>query len=195
MPFGSEKAFQDMGQDGLLAKSLYEYEGAKLAHMKVCRVLGDNASELWLWLTSANLSRGAQGIVEVELVRLQLGWQQRRGACVFIRNWELGVLFVPENERDCMYAAQRLPAEESTGDCTHSRSFSIPFSLSPKPYRNILYDGQQGGWSDAIPYTTSELFFDGTLQGRSKIYLPWLDNHSSAYDDDESVEFVLAEGC
>ena len=196
--FGSEKAFQDMGQDGLLAKSLYEYEGAKLAHMKVyCRVLGDNASELgWLWLTSANLSRGAQGIVEVESWSdcSSVGSSDEARACS-IRNWELGVLFVPENERDCMYAAQRLPAEESTGDCTHSRSFSIPFSLSPKPYRNILYDGQQGGWSDAIPYTTSELFFDGTTQGRSKIYLPWLDDHSSAYDDDESVEFVLAEGC
>ena len=184
--FASAGAWQDMGMDGMLSRSFHMYESPSkmLAHMKVyARVIGGDGDHLqlgWLWLTSANLSRGAQGFID------------ERGDFA-VRNWELGVLFVPEgNSR--LFAAEPSGLMSSYSSCNIENSdtfFPVPFHLAPAPFRD-----PGGSWPrERKPYVSNGSLFGNRSDSAPRGSLPWDDDSdNSSDDDDDGFGFVVVEG-
>jgi len=74
----------------------------------------------WFLLTSANLSKAAWG----EL--------QKSETQVMIRNYEIGVLFLPENtENNKKFVVGTHPKYEPSSNSLH---FPVPYQLPPSPY-------------------------------------------------------------
>ncbi|CAF1632803.1 unnamed protein product, partial [Didymodactylos carnosus] len=106
-------------------------------HIKTyLRTSNDYKQLLWFLVTSANLSKAAWGSLEKDNTQL------------FIRSYEIGVLFLPKN-----FSCSSFPIL----DDKISDSFPIPYDLPP-----TKYEAKDKPWIVDIPYTSQRDSHDCT---------------------------------
>lgn len=106
-------------------------------HIKTyARVSADGKWLAWFLLTSANMSKAAWGSLE------------KNGSQLFIRSYELGVLFLPQNFDVRMFTIGKSLSDENeeVAECD-SLPFPFPFDLPP-----LAYEKDDQPWICDIPY-------------------------------------------
>lgn len=88
-------------------------------HIKTYARYAPDRSLAWALLTSSNLSQAAWGALE------------KNGSQLYIKSYEVGVLFLPSLAPGGKLCAAPRGAEDRVGDAT---VVPLPFSIPPKPY-------------------------------------------------------------
>ncbi|XP_056402112.1 tyrosyl-DNA phosphodiesterase 1 isoform X2 [Hyla sarda] len=140
LPYGLQTAQKQPWLHTFFHKWKAETSGRSRAmpHIKTYMRMSPDCRELaWFLVTSANLSKAAWGSLE------------KSGTQLFIRSYELGVLFLPSAfDRPSGTFHVKLNVYAKKGDSTGS--FPVPFDLPPE-----RYTGKDRPWIWNIPYVNA----------------------------------------
>ncbi|XP_068110666.1 tyrosyl-DNA phosphodiesterase 1 [Hyperolius riggenbachi] len=140
LPYGIQTAQKQTWLHSYFHRWKAETSGRSRAmpHIKTYMRLSPDSRELaWFLVTSANLSKAAWGALE------------KSGAQLFIRSYELGVLFLP-SAFDIDAGTFRVKMNIYAGNKDSMGAFPVPYDLPPEHYA-----GKDRPWVWNIPYVNA----------------------------------------